>query len=84
MYWDVVEVRAESDCTLWVRFADGVSGTVRVQPEDCSGVLAPLRDPVIFRQAYVEHGAVSWPGGLDWAPESLYREVVRGVRRAGD
>ncbi len=69
---------------MWVRFADGVSGVVRVKPEDCTGVLAPLRDPEVFRQAHVEHGAVTWPGEIDWAPEAMYREVVKDVRRAGD
>lgn len=75
MYWDVIEVRAEGGCSLWVRFADGVSGVIRLDPADLTGVLAPLRDPGFFRSVYIDHGAVSWPGEIDLAPDAMYREV---------
>ena len=75
MYWDVVEVRPEAGWCLWVRFADGVSGTIRLIPEDLTGVLAPLRDAEFFRRVYVDHGAVAWPGEIDLAPDAMYREI---------
>ena len=55
MHWDVIEVRPEAGSSLWVRFADGVSGTIRLKHEDLTGVLAPLRDPEFFRQVYIDH-----------------------------
>lgn len=76
MKWDVVEVRAEPERTLWIRFADGLSGRVQLKSEDCGGVLAVLNDPQVFSQAFVEHGAVTWPGGIDWAPDALYDLVA--------
>jgi hypothetical protein len=75
MYWDVVEVRPEAGWSVWVRFADGVSGTVRLNPEDLTGVLAPLRDAEFFRRVYIDHGAVAWPGEIDLAPDAMYRDV---------
>ena len=77
MYWDVVEVRAEPDCNLFVRFADGVSGRVRISPEKLTGVLAPLRDRPFFEQVFIDHGAVAWPGEIDLAPDAMYEEVAR-------
>lgn len=77
MYWDVVEVRPEADYELFVRFADGASGRVRIAPERLTGVLAPLRDRRFFEQVFVDHGAVAWPGEIDLAPDAMYAEVVR-------
>ena len=77
MYWDVVEVRAEKNHSLWLRFADGVAGIVKLDPSEFIGVLEPLRDPVLFDKVYVEQGAASWPGEIDLAPDALYRELQK-------
>jgi len=77
MYWDVVEVRAEPDYTLFVRFADGVSGRVRISPDRLTGVLAPLRDRRFFEQVFIDNGAVAWPGEIDLAPDAMYEEVSK-------
>ena len=77
MYWDVVEVRAEPDFSLFVRFADGVSGRVRIEPEKMTGVLAPLRDGSFFEKVFIDQGAVAWPGEIELAPDAMYEEVAR-------
>jgi len=77
MYWDVVEVRPEADYHLFVRFADGVSGRVRVAPERMTGVLSPLRDREFFERVFVDQGTVAWPGEIDLAPDAMYEEVAR-------
>ncbi len=79
MTWDVVEVRAEEGTTLWVRFADGTSGHYRLDPRDLTGVLEPLKDAEVFRQVFVDHGAVAWPGEIDLAPDAMYHEVRAAV-----
>ncbi len=79
MYWDVVEVKAESGHRLFVRFADGTSGRVQLDLSELSGVLAPLRDPSFFERAFVDQGAVAWPGDIDLAPDAMYEQVVRQV-----
>ena len=77
MYWDIVEVRAEKNHSLWLRFADGVTGSVRLDPTEFTGVLEPLRDAAFFEKVYVEHGAVAWPGEIDLAPDALYQQLQK-------
>jgi Protein of unknown function (DUF2442) len=77
MHWDVVEVKAEPDHRLFVRFADGTSGKVQLDLSELRGVLAPLRDPSFFERAFVDHGAVAWSGDIDLAPDAMYERVVK-------
>lgn len=42
-----------------------------------AGVFTALADPDVFAQAYVELGAVTWPGELDLAPEAMYDEIKK-------
>jgi len=77
MYWDVVEVKTEPGHRLFVRFADGTSGKVQLDFSELSGVLAPLRDPAFFEYAFVDRGAVAWPGNIDLAPDAMYEQVIR-------
>ena len=47
---------------------------------DRAGVFAGLRDPDAFARAYVDCGAVSWPGNIDLAPDAMY-EAIRARGR---
>jgi hypothetical protein len=76
MYWDIVEVKPEPDCCLFVRFQDGLSGRVRFRPEELTGVLAPLREPRFFNRVFIDQGAVAWPGDIDLAPDAMYHQIV--------
>ncbi|MGH8785772.1 MAG: DUF2442 domain-containing protein [Cupriavidus necator] len=71
----VVAVATTGSLTLRVEFADGVKGEVRFLPSHLTGVFEPLKDPEFFAQATVEHGAVTWPGDLDLAPDAMYDAV---------
>jgi len=77
MYWDVVEVRPEPDYCLFVRFQDGLSGHVRLQKEELTGVLAPLSETGFFEQVFIDRGAVAWPGEIDLAPDAMHADVAR-------
>ena len=76
MYWDVVEVKPEPDYCLFVRFKDGLTGRMRLRPEELTGSLAPLRDVRFFEKVFIDCGAVAWPGEIDLAPDAMYREVA--------
>ena len=52
MYWDVVEVNAEPDYRLFVRFKDGLAGLVQLRREELTGVLAPLLEVKFFEQVF--------------------------------
>jgi hypothetical protein len=76
MYWDVVEVKPEPGYCLFVQFKDGLAGRVRLRWEQLTGALEPLRDARFFEQAFIDYGAVAWPGEIDLAPEAMYAEVA--------
>lgn len=81
--YHLTEVEPRPDYTLRLAFADGTHGFVHMREwlfsADCDGtVFAPLRRPALFATAEVDHGfgCVLWLGGqVDFAPETLHREV---------
>lgn len=78
MPWRVAAVEAKGGYVLHVRFNDGLEGRVDlralVHSED-AGVFAVLADERLFSQAHVAHGAVTWPGELDLAPDAMYHAI---------
>ena len=71
------------DYRLLVKFMDGTAGEVdlsRLVISDNAGIFAQLRDPGLFAQAYVEYGAVVWPGEIDLAPDAMYDEIKKHGR----
>ncbi|PIT73324.1 DUF2442 domain-containing protein [Limnohabitans sp. G3-2] len=75
MDWDVISVKPVAHLALKVQFADGTEGRVRFEPSHLTGVFVALQDPLVFAQAFVEGGAVSWPGDLDLAPDAMYQAI---------
>ena len=84
MYWDVVEVKAEANYSLYVRFRDGLAGRVQLPRETLTGALAPLLDVQFFERVFIESGAVAWPGDIDLAPDAMYAEVERNSGGQGN
>ncbi len=72
---DVVEVRVHAPLSFFVRFADGVCGTVRLAESHLTGVFATLADPAVFHQVQVVDGFVTWPGDIDLAPDAMYAAI---------
>ncbi len=75
----VVALRVVDDTSLWLRFSDGTEGV-----RDCSDILAedgpmvePLRDPAMFRRAFISFGVPSWPNGFDLDAINLHMELGR-------
>jgi hypothetical protein len=74
----VVSVAVLPDYRIQVRFRDGLEGTVAMKDfilSSGAGVFSALRDPGLFAQAQIVLGAVTWPGGLDLAPDAMYDEI---------
>jgi len=60
---------------LRVVFNDGREGVADLRSMVFDGprtVFEPLKDLSGFRQFFIEHGALCWPGDLDVAPEYIY------------
>lgn len=85
MLYDVVDVEAREGFRVWVRFEDGTEGEVDLSDLAGRGVFARwTEDPSEFARVSVdaESGTLAWPGGLDVAPDRLYRDAKRSSGRA--
>jgi Protein of unknown function (DUF2442) len=73
----VTGVAVLGDQVLRLLFSDGTAGDVDFSSERWTGILAPLNDPAYFAQVTVdpEAGTITWPGGIDLAPEPLYEQA---------
>jgi hypothetical protein len=59
-----------------VRFADGLTGSVRLLPSYLYGVFEKLKNPDFFNQLQVTDGFVSWGDNeIDLAPDSMYQAI---------
>jgi hypothetical protein len=76
MHWDVVEVKPDADYSLFLRFKDGLSGRIRLDHGEFTGVLEPLSNVEFFNRVYIDDGAPAWPGDIDLAPDALYRQIA--------
>lgn len=73
----ITGVAVVGDRVLRLLFSDGSAGDVDFSAERWTGVLAPLNDHAYFAQVRVdpEAGTITWPGGIDLAPEPLYAQA---------
>ena len=82
MYRDVVEARAEPGYSVFVRFRDGLSGQIRLERAEFTGVMTPLAEPEFFDRVFVDCGAVAWPGEIELAPDAMY-DAMAGEQPLG-
>lgn len=80
MAWRVAEAQALAGFRLRVRFIDNLEGEVDMSAlvhSATAGVFSRLADPAVFAQVFVAHGAVTWPGEIDLAPDAMYAEIKK-------
>lgn len=68
----ISSVAALPNLVLQLEFVDGRRATFNVSPFVRLPVFEQLKDPAYFNRAEVDHGAVVWPGGIDFDPDTLY------------
>ncbi len=78
---DITDARALSHGVLSLTFADGLEGEVAVLERMRGPVFARACTPEGFAEAAIdrETGTVTWPGGADLAPDTLYERVRTGA-----
>ncbi len=78
MLWRIVRVEPRPAYSLWICFEDGTEGEVSVRHLVGKGVFKAWEDEDVFRKVSIdeESGTVSWPGGLDLAPDSIYEQLA--------
>ena len=77
----VVELEVQEPYKLWLRFDDGIAGTVDLSDSAAlGGVFAAWADQDFWRSAHIvaDSGAVAWGDGteVDVCPQSLYLDVT--------
>jgi len=78
---DITEAAVVRHGVLRLEFADGLTGEVAVLDRMRGPVFEHARTSEGFAKVTVdeETGAVTWPGGGDLAPDTLYERVRSGV-----
>ncbi len=73
----VTELRAEDNCTLWLRFDDGLEGHVYLGDLVGDTALAVLSDAALFRRVAFDpvSNVLTWSGGIRIDPDLLYRDL---------
>ena len=73
----ITEARAVDRFHVFLRFDDGVSGTVDLSHLAGRGVFSAwLEDGAFERLSISAAGALQWPGDLDLCPDSLYLQLL--------
>lgn len=77
--WSIIHFTLLPDYKIEVSFADDTSGIADLAPRLSQGPLGdgfdPLCDEKGVSQAFLEHGALTWPGGIDLAPDAMYQRI---------
>ncbi len=79
MYYSIVKAKYLNDYKLHVTFEDGKSGVIDlINYTKRKGVFSRFSNIKYFKQLYIdkEFGVLSWPDGLDIAPETIYSKVT--------
>jgi hypothetical protein len=77
--WSITSFAVLPNHKIEVTFADGTSGLADLAPRLSQGPLGDgfdaLCDEKLFSRVYLEHGALTWPGGIDLAPDAMYTRI---------
>lgn len=68
----VLEVKPNLDFTLEILFANQERRIFDVKPYLEKGIFKELKNKEIFNSVKVENGSISWVGGQDFCPDTLY------------
>lgn len=68
----VLEVKPGLDFTLEILFANQERRIFDVKPYLNKGIFKELKNQEKFDSVIVENGSISWVGGQDFCPDTLY------------
>ena len=78
----VTTATALADLQLHLCFSNGEERRLDLRPCLAYSVFERLREPAFFALVQPDHGTVSWPGGIDLDPDTVYLESVPIVHTA--
>lgn len=78
MMHTITECRAESNYTLWLKFDDGLEGSVNLGDLVMTESYLAISDEATFARVAIDpvSSAPTWTGGIKLDPEALYRDLV--------
>jgi hypothetical protein len=64
--------------SVWLRFSDGLEGSIDLSEDLVGEVFEPLRDEAFFARVelHPEFHTLVWPNGADFAPEFLREKLL--------
>jgi len=74
----ILEAKPLKEYRVWLRFSDGVEGTVDLSRLVGKGVFKAWEDVAFFNSVSIdaETHTLAWEGGIDLCPDNLYAEVA--------
>jgi hypothetical protein len=74
----ITECRAERNYTLWIRFDDGLEGSVNLGDLVLTETYQAISDEATFSRVAIDpiSNSVMWAGGIKLDPEVLYRDLA--------
>lgn len=74
MFLHITDARYSGDYKIEVTFNDGRKGLADLSPVISKGIFQKLKDESLFSKLTIdpETDTITWPGGLDLAPEYVY------------
>ncbi len=84
MLHTITECRAEGNYTLWLRFDDGLEGSVNLGDLVLTESYRAISDEETFSRVEIDpiSNAVTWGGGIKLDPEMLYRDLASKTHAA--
>ncbi len=71
------EVKALEMYKIWIKYDDGIEGTVDLSHLSGKGVFSLWNDYEEFRKVYIgESGALTWSEQVDICPDSIYMQIT--------
>jgi hypothetical protein len=69
-----------------IRFSNGLTKAIDLEPELYGPLFAPLKDPSLFRQVSFnpDTHTIEWPNGADLAPERLYELALATSKESAE
>ena len=84
MMHTITECRAEGNYTLWLRFDDGLEGSLDLGDLVLTESYLAISDAETFARVAIDpvSNAVTWAGGIKLDPERLYRDLASKTHAA--